>query len=63
MEFKAFSFEQNTYSFATVKQKVADAVDNTTVYFESFSDSTALFHYSHRKKTPDAKMHPVQKRA
>ena len=43
MEFKAFSFEQNTYSFATVKQKVADAVDNTTVYFESFSDSKALF--------------------
>jgi hypothetical protein len=43
MEFKAFSFEQNTYSFATVKQKVADTVDNTTVYFESFSDSKALF--------------------
>lgn len=43
MEFKAFSFEQNSHSFAAVKRAVADAVDNTAVYFESYSDSKALF--------------------
>ncbi|MBR0536425.1 MAG: hypothetical protein IIX14_08620 [Clostridia bacterium] len=43
MEFKAFSFEQNSHSLAQVKRAVADMIDNTTVYFESYSDSKALF--------------------
>ncbi len=43
MEFKAFSFEQNSHAFAQIKRSVADAVDNTAVYFESYSDSKALF--------------------
>ena len=43
MEFKAFSFEQNSHAFAQLKRSVADAVDNTAVYFESYSDSKQLF--------------------
>ena len=43
MEFKAFSFEQNSHAFAQIKRSVADAVDNTAVYFESYSDSKQLF--------------------
>ncbi len=43
MEFKAFSFEQNNHMYAEVKSAVADAIDNTTIYFESYSDSKALF--------------------
>ncbi len=43
MEIKAFSFEQNTHSFAEIKRAVADSVDNTAVYFESYTDSKVLF--------------------
>ena len=43
MEFKAFSFEQNSHAFAQLKRTVADEIDNTAVYFESYSDSKQLF--------------------
>lgn len=43
MNIKAYSFEQNSHTFAEVKRTVADAVTLGAVYFESFSDPKALF--------------------
>lgn len=43
MDIKAYSFEQNSHTFAEVKRTVADAVTTGVVYFESFSDPKALF--------------------
>ncbi len=43
MKIKAFAFEENSFSFATVKQDIASKLNEHGVYFESFSDATALF--------------------
>ncbi len=43
MEFKAFSFEQNSHAYAEIKRSVAESIADNTVFFESFSDSKALF--------------------
>ena len=43
MKIKAFSFEQNGYSLATVKQEVVTKLNESGVYFESFSDVNELF--------------------
>ena len=43
MKIKAFSFEQNGYSLATVKQEVVTKLNESGVYFEGFSDVNELF--------------------
>ncbi len=43
MEFKAFSFEQNSHTYAEVKRAAADCINDTAIYFESYSDSKQLF--------------------
>lgn len=43
MEIKAYSFEQNSHTFAEVKRTVAQCVKDSAVYFESYSDPKALF--------------------
>ena len=43
MNIKAYSFEQNSHTFADLKRAVADSVTLGAVYFESFSDPKALF--------------------
>ena len=43
MNIKAFSFEQNGYSLATVKQEVVTKLNESGVYFEGFSDVNELF--------------------
>ncbi len=43
MKIKAFSFEQNSFSFASLKQSIAESVTESGIYFESFSEPTALF--------------------
>ena len=43
MKIKAFAFEQNSFSLATVKQEVASKLNESGVYFESFSDANDLF--------------------
>ena len=43
MKIKAFAFEQNSFSLATVKQEVTSKLNETGVYFESFSDTNELF--------------------
>ena len=41
MKIKAFSFEQNGYSLATVKQEVVTKLNESGVYFEGFSNREA----------------------
>ena len=43
MKIKAFSFEQNGYSLATVKQEIVTKLNESGVYFEGFSDVNELF--------------------
>ncbi len=43
MKIKAFAFEQNSFSLATVKQDVASKLNESGIYFESFSDANELF--------------------
>ncbi len=43
MEFKAFSFEQNSHTYAETKRAVAESVSDAAIYFESYSDSKVLF--------------------
>ena len=43
MKIKAFAFEQNSFSLATVKQNVTSKLNESGVYFESFSDVNELF--------------------
>ncbi len=43
MKIKAFAFEQNSFSLATVKQDVASRLNESGVYFESLSDVNELF--------------------
>lgn len=43
MEIKAYSFEQNSHTFAQVKRTVAECVKEQVIYFESYSDPKALF--------------------
>lgn len=43
MEIKAYSFEQNSHTFADIKRDVAQCVKDSAVYFESYSDPKALF--------------------
>ena len=43
MKIKAFAFEQNSFSLATVKQNVTSKLNESGIYFESFSDTTELF--------------------
>ncbi len=43
MKIKAFAFEQNSFSLATVKQDIASRLNESGVYFESFSDANELF--------------------
>ncbi len=43
MEFKAFSFEQNSHAYADVKRVVADSISDTTIYFNGYADSKSLF--------------------
>ena len=43
MIIKAFSFEQNSYKNADTKRAVADELSEAGVYFESYSDASALF--------------------
>ena len=43
MKIKAFAFEQNSFSLATVKQEVTSKLNESGVYFESFSDTNELF--------------------
>ncbi len=43
MEFKAFSFEQNSHTYAQAKRLVADSIADTAIYFDSYSDSKILF--------------------
>ena len=43
MKIKAFSFEQNGYSLATVKQEVVTMLNASGVYFSGFSDVNELF--------------------
>lgn len=43
MKIKAFAFEQNSFSLATIKQDVASKLNESGIYFESFSDANELF--------------------
>ena len=43
MKIKAFAFEQNSFSLATVKQEVTSKLNESGVYFESFCDANELF--------------------
>ena len=43
MKIKAFAFEQNSFSLATVKQEVTAKLNESGVYFESFSEANELF--------------------
>ncbi len=43
MKIKAFSFEQNGYELATVKQNVVSNLNESGIYFENFSDANELF--------------------
>lgn len=43
MKIKAFSYEQNGYALATAKQEVVTKLNESGVYFESFSDVNELF--------------------
>lgn len=43
MKIKAFSFEQNGYALATVKQEVVTKLNESGIYFEDFSDVNELF--------------------
>ncbi len=43
MKIKAFSFEQNGYELATIKQDVVSKLNETGIYFENFSDENELF--------------------
>lgn len=43
MNIKAYSFEQNSHTFAEIKHTIADNIIEAGVYFESFSDAKALF--------------------
>ena len=43
MKIKAFSYEQNGYALATAKQEVVTKLNESGVYFESFSDINELF--------------------
>lgn len=43
MKIKAFSFEQNSFALASVKQSVASQVNESGIYFDSFADPNALF--------------------
>jgi len=43
MKIKAFSFEQNGHELATVKQAVVSKLNESGIYFESFSDANELF--------------------
>ncbi len=43
MKIKAFAFEQNSFSSATVKQDITSKLNESGVYFESFSDANELF--------------------
>ena len=43
MKIKAFSFEKDSITLATVKNDVISKISNNSVYFESFSDPNQLF--------------------
>ena len=43
MKIKAFSFEKDSITLATVKNDVVSKITNSSVYFESFSDPNQLF--------------------
>lgn len=43
MKIKAFSFEQNSFTFASLKQSIAENVTQSGLYFESFSEANPLF--------------------
>ena len=43
MKIKAFSFEQNSYALAPVKQSVTENITESGMFFESFSDANVLF--------------------
>ena len=43
MKIKAFAFEQNSFSLATVKQEIASKLNESGVYFESFNEPNELF--------------------
>ncbi len=43
MNIKAYSFEQNSHSFAEIKRAIADQITEPGLYFESYSDAKALF--------------------
>ncbi len=43
MEFKAYSFEQNSHAYSEIKTKIAECVADAAIYFDSYSDSKKLF--------------------
>ena len=43
MKIKAFSFEQNGYELATIKQEIASKLNESGVYFDNFTDANELF--------------------
>lgn len=43
MKIKAFAFEQNSFSLATVKQEIVSKLNESGIYFESFSEPNELF--------------------
>ncbi len=43
MKIKAFSFEQNSFKLAELKQRVISVISESGIYFESFSDPNLLF--------------------
>ena len=43
MKIKAFSFEQNGYELATIKQDIVSKLNETGVYFDNFTDTNELF--------------------
>lgn len=43
MKIKAFSFEQNGYELATIKQDIVSKLNESGVYFDNFTDTNELF--------------------
>lgn len=64
MNIKAYSFEQNTHSFAEVKRAVAEQLTEPGVYFESYADAKALFtEVSNNIETADVILIGIENRA
>ncbi len=43
MKIKAFSFEKDSFSLASLKQEITSAVNESGIYFESFNEPNELF--------------------